>query len=78
MSKILVINIDIFQLVERLGDAVDSSCRSTTEQQSVINIVRILARHIIKLNSEMTCKKVCGYVFDESDCVIYALIQSEM
>ena len=34
------------QLVERLGDAVDSSCRSSTEQQSVINIARILARLI--------------------------------
>ena len=29
-----------------MGDAVDSSCRSSTEQQSVINIARILARVI--------------------------------
>ena len=39
-------DIDLCQLVERLGDAVDSSCRSVTEQQSVINIVRLLARVI--------------------------------
>ena len=31
---------NLFKLVERLGDAVDSSCRSTTDQQSVINTSR--------------------------------------
>ena len=35
-----------WQLVERLGDAVDSSCRSCTEQRTVVNIARILARVI--------------------------------
>ena len=32
--------------MERLGDAVDSSCRSVTDQQSVVNIVRLLTRVI--------------------------------
>ena len=32
--------------MERLGDAVDSSCRSASDQQSVVNIARLLARVI--------------------------------